>query len=376
MYRFDTFFIPLRRVTIEVTFVETLHRRLRRASPSVSGEGRWAGIRSTYNPAAPKAEGLGQVTAMPRFRIDAKPLPARRFVLKPDAFKASSPYLTPTDTRPACPPLPTRPDGPYRYSARTSVARAETPKRTPKRRVQAQTGARGLFTVSAPVGPRKGRTVLDFVAADETPMQSFMGTLALRINPDAVNLGRLELGLLSLAIDHDASRLMGRITEATIVSGQLAMLAEVGDTPTAISAMSEIDDLTRAGFSPGFIIHETEVIDPDHPDYDEKEMFQIEVTRWEPYEISSSAIPRNPNARLKGVASMNSNVITGAPELVSTSDVLGLSLAAGRAALRSGTGSDAQREKLEKFYEAFQLGLEAGLSRDVAAQAAKLAVGL
>ena len=307
-----------------------------------------------------------------RFAIDAKPVPVRRFRL-PEGERS---------TAPALPELYTHVT-PHVWGA--GVARqtykrpveAQTPKRPvqPKRRVQAQTGARGLFTVSAPIGPRKGRTVLDFVAATDAPMQAFMGTLALRINPDAVNLGRLESGLLSLAIDHDASRLMGRITEASIGSGQLAMLAEVGDTPTAISAMSEIDDLLRQGFSPGFIIHETEVIDPDHPDYDEKEMFQIEVTRWEPYEISSTAIPRNPNARLRGVASMSTTMFE-APEILHREDLVGLSLAAARQVLDSGQGSASQRSRLKAFFKLFDAGVSAGLSRDLAATAAKAETGL
>ena len=242
-------------------------------------------------------------------------------------------------------------------------------------------GARGLFTVSTPIGPRKGRTILDFVAADETPMQAFMGTLALRITPDSVDLSRLENGLLSLAIDHDVSQLMGRIFEGTISAGRLDMLAEVSTTPTATNTMAEIDDLTRAGFSPGFLIHETEVIDPDHPGYDESLMFQILVVRWEPYEVSSTSIPRNPNARLRGVASMGNviamdDVITGAPEILHREDLIGLSLAAARKVLASGQGSAAQRAKLQEFFKLFDAGLENGLTRDLAAQAARLIVGL
>ena len=58
--------------------------------------------------------------------------------------------------------------------------------------------------------------------------------------------------------------------------------------------MAEVDDLmTRQGFSPGFLIHETETLSEGDPGYDPDQMFQIVVTRWEPYEISSStAIPR------------------------------------------------------------------------------------
>ena len=161
------------------------------------------------------------------------------------------------------------------------------------------------------------------------------------------------------------------------------MEAEVSTTPTATEAMREIDDLTRAGFSPGFLIHETETLSEGDRGYDPDQMFQIVVTRWEPYEISSTAIPRSPDARLKGVASMNkSNVamddgIMDVPELVSREDVIGLSLAAARKVLASGQGSAAQRAKLREFFTLYDAGVERGLSRDAAAQAAKaVATGL
>ena len=70
------------------------------------------------------------------------------------------------------------------------------------------------------------------------------------------------------------------------------------------------------------------------------------------------------------------DVITGAPELVSTSDLIGLSLAAAREVRRSGKGSAVQRSKLREFFEAFHAALENGLSRDAAAVAAKAASGL
>ena len=56
--------------------------------------------------------------------------------------------------------------------------------------------------------------------------------------------------------------------------------------------------------------------------------------------------------------------------------MIGLSLAAGREVLRSGQGSASKREKLKEFYAAFETGIENGLSRDVAAQAAKAVAGI
>ena len=307
-----------------------------------------------------------------KFRIDTKPVPPRRFVLPLDE-RASAPALPELYTHVKVPE--------WGAGVARQTYKRPVEAQTPKRPVEAQTGSRGLYTVSAPVGPRKGRTVLEFTAASEYQMAGFMGTIQLRINPDSVDLSRLAQGIMSLAVDHDTSRLMGRVTEGTIHSGRLDMRAEVSNTATAMEAMIEIDDLTRAGFSPGFLVHEIETLSEGDRGYDENEMFQIVVTRFEIYEVSSTAIPRSPDARLKGVASMGNviamdDVITDAPELVSTSDLVGLSLAAGREVLASGQGSERQRSRLTAFFKLFDAGVSAGLSRDLAATAAKAATGL
>ena len=304
-----------------------------------------------------------------RFRIDSPAIPARRFVLPLDEH-STAPAL-PVEDQPVKAPVWGAGVARQTYKRPVQPVKAQAPKRR----------VRGLFTARAPVAARKGRRVLEFTAASEYQMAGFLGTIQLRINRDSVDLSRLELGLLSLAIDHDTTRLMGRVTEATIYSGRLDMLAEVGDTPTATNAMAEIDDLVRQGFSPGFLIHETETLSEGDPGYDESQMFQIVVTRWEAYEISTTAVPRSPDARLRGVASMGNVIamddgITGAPELVSTSDLIGLSLSAGREVLRSGGGSERQRAKLTEFFKVFETGLERGLSRDAAAAAAKAETGL
>ena len=322
---------------------------------------------------------------MPRFRIDSPASPVRKFVLPADE-RATPPAPLPelyTHVTPhvwgagAAKQTPRRV---LKAQAPTSRRPVE-PKRTSRRPVEAQMGSGGLYTARAPIAPRKGRRVLEFTAASEYQMSGFMGTIQLRINPDSVDLSRLAQGIMSLAIDHDTSKLMGRITEATIHPGRLDMKAEISSTATATEAMAEVDDLTRAGFSPGFLIHETETLSEGDPGYDESEMFQIVVTRFEIYEVSSTAIPRSPDARLKGVASMG-NVIAmddgsmDAPEILHREDLVGLSLAAARQVLASGKGSERQRSKLKAFFKLFDAGVSAGLSRDLAATAAKAETGL
>ena len=63
-------------------------------------------------------------------------------------------------------------------------------------------------------------------------------------------------------------------------------------------------------------------------------------------------------------------------KLVSLDDLEGLSLEAGRMALRRGQGSERQRERLCRFYETFDAAIERGESRSAAIAAAKEHAGL
>ena len=192
---------------------------------------------------------------MPRFTLDSAPIPARRFVL-PEGERSTAPAPLPELGEPVKVPV-WGPGVPTAADERRLAAQAR--RGQPRRPSEAQTGSRGLFTVKAPVGARKGRKVLDFVAATDAEMDGFMGTIRLEIDAESVDLSRLESGVMALAVDHNTSRLMGRVTEATVFDGRLDMKAEVGDTATATEAMREIDDLMRAGFSPGFLIHEVRI---------------------------------------------------------------------------------------------------------------------
>ena len=268
-----------------------------------------------------------------RFRIGASPVPPRRFRLPLDEHSTAPAPLPELYTHVKAPVWgPGKPAETYKRKVK-----AQVPKRRLKEPVEAQMGAGALFTAKAPIAPRKGRRILEFVAASDRPMVAFLGTIQLRIDRESVDLSRLELGLLSLAVDHNVSELMGRITEATVYPGRLDMEAEISNTATATEAMAEIDDLTRGGggFSPGFLIHEVRILDEDDDSYDPDQYMQVVCTKWEPYEISSTAIPRNRDAKLRGVASMNS-AIMDAPEILHREDLVGLSLAAARQVLDSG----------------------------------------
>ena len=65
-----------------------------------------------------------------------------------------------------------------------------------------------------------------------------------------------------------------------------------------------------------------------------------------------------------------------APELLTTADLDGLSLAIGRAVLRDGKASRKQLDRLAAFYEHFDAALSTGRGRDESIAVAKVAAGL
>ena len=209
-------------------------------------------------------------------------------------------------------------------------------------------------------------------------MPGLFGPIRLECETSNIDLERLRSGLLPFAADHDPNgRLVGRILEARIGGGEVRMLAEVGTTETALGVLEEIDDGSRSGFSPAFLILGSEPIKKSDPDYDEDAIMGASITLWQPYEVSSTSIPRNPQALLKGVASMDTQTgMMEAPQLVSIDDPVSLSLSAGRVALRSGKGTRVQRRKLSEFFASFDDARAAGASQEQAAQSAREAAGL
>ena len=211
-----------------------------------------------------------------------------------------------------------------------------------------------------------------------------MGSIKLSCTPESVQLDRLSRGLLALAIDHDVTRLMGRIVSATVGGGRVEMIAEVGDTPTALRALDESDQGMRRGFSPGFLINSTAPLPKEDPDYDSKAFAQVLITSWEAYEVSSSAIPRSIDAVLTasmndgGMMNTNGSGTAGmeAPALVSIDNMVELGVVTLRMALNSGQGTEEQRVKMTLFFETYDALVGRGEAEEVAAEAAKRAAGI
>ena len=246
---------------------------------------------------------------------------------------------------------------PYKASARRTTS-------TPAPRRDA---LQALYSAPQP-NIREGRTGLGFVVADEAWLPGMFGTIRLLCAPDNVDMGRLELGVLSFAADHNPDRPIGRVTAMSIASKVVYGSAEISESPFAQQILGEIREGSRLGISPGFLIAETEIEDRGSGPDD----FRVSVTQWEPFEISSTAIPRNSRARISTIQrglSMNSDI--NAPQLVSTDDMIGLSLQAARVAIRTRQGTDAQRARLGRMLSTFETSLSAGASRQQAAADAR-----
>ena len=305
-----------------------------------------------------------------RFRVGGgEPSQARRFRL-PQAQRAAPAYEPKFEAL----------TGPGYRDALVLPKPASPPAPAPVARAQVRRA--GAYIVKAPRPAGKGRRVLEFVCATNRDMPAmFGGSIRLRCDRNAADLSRLEAGLMALAVDHNAENLMGRVIEVRISGGRITMSAEIGRSDYAARILAEIDDGLRVGFSPGFLVLEAEPLRNTGPAYDE-EAFQVEITKHQIYEASSTAQPRNLDAVLLGMGGAQSmNVSTnmevlGGPEIVHIDDEIGLALSTARVALRSGKGSKRQRVKLEAFIRTYDDLREQGQGRDAAAHAAREAAGL
>ena len=308
----------------------------------------------------------------PRFRTDAAPVPVRRFVL-PEGEHASAPTL---------PELYAHVK-PHVWGAGVATqphkrpVGAQTPEeaqRTPNPR----TTTHQAFETFAPDMDTKPLARLTLAVASEEPMPGIFGDLVLHCAPEAHNMRRLSLGTMSLLRQHSDDDPVGRVLSLQHVQDRTGAWsifgeAEIADIPLGKATLAEVRTGAKLGVSPAFVMQEI--------DFDDD--FNMQIKQSEVYECSLVTGPRFYGARVLGTnmeeASMNMNMngdMKGVGDVVTTSDVIGLSLVAAKKALDSGMGSASQRAKLQEFFTLYDAGLERGLTRDAAAQAAKVVAGI
>ena len=98
-------------------------------------------------------------------------------------------------------------------------------------------------------------------------------------------------GGLSLYADHDTSVPIGRVTRAYTEGDALFVEGELATTARSAPLIEELDNSLRSGASPGFLIWASELVEDD-------DEYILRITKWEPYEASTTGIGRNPHAGL------------------------------------------------------------------------------
>ena len=307
-----------------------------------------------------------------RFRIDSAPVPVRRFKL-PEGEHATAPAPLPVEDKPVTPHV----WGAGAKQTPRRVLKAQTPEeaqRTPKPR----TTTHQAFSTFAPDMDTKPLARLTLAVASEEPMPGIFGDLVLHCSPESHNMRRLSLGTMSLLRQHSDDDPVGRVLSLQHVQDGMGAWsifgeAEIADIPLGAATLAEVRAGARLGVSPAFVMQEI--------DFDDD--FNMRITQSEVYECSLVTGPRFYGARVLGTnmeeASMSMSMngdMKGVGDVVTTSDVIGLSLVAAKKALDSGQGSAAQRSKLQQFFKLFDAGLENGLTRDAAATAAKSVAGI
>lgn len=137
---------------------------------------------------------------------------------------------------------------------------------------------------------------LDLRVADETVMPSMFGGMRLSLKRGAVDLSRVSSASgLSLLADHQGDTPLGIIKRASIRDRTLYATADLIETERSGPFIEDVSAGLKRGVSPGFLIHEAEFVQTDDGE------LMLEISRWEPFEFSISAIPRNPNAAIVSV---------------------------------------------------------------------------
>ena len=278
---------------------------------------------------------------------------------QPSGRKYSLRAAPPKHDEPNLGPAQRQPQRTVRPQARQAQARP-APARQVRAQQQVGAGARSVKTLAR----------YQLLVADQSVLPSFLGSVRLLCGPGNVDLGRIQQGIVALAVDHDTSQLIGRVESATLSHGELRAVASIVDLPRARLYKAEIDAGLRSGISPGFVLHSVEPSRAKGAG-----PHDMDVVRWEPYEVSSTAVPRNAGARITGEFAMTNSQYQ-APSLQSTSDPDGLAIQCARVALRDGKGSTAQLDKLSTFVATFDALVAQGLPRDQAATQAAASAGI
>ena len=126
--------------------------------------------------------------------------------------------------------------------------------------------------------------------ADEQVMPGLFGTIRLKCQPGSVDLQRVQKGMCALLAGHDSEKIIGKVASMDTRDGQCFAIVDVLDFERSKEVVREIRSGARSGISPGLLPQKVSV-DPDG-----EGSFDLVFEKWQPYEVSSTAIPRGANA--------------------------------------------------------------------------------
>ena len=230
----------------------------------------------------PTGQGSSEVPMryIPARRRSQRSAPRRRS--RTFALRVRESPIPTTYAIPAPVPIPRKPrtdhrTAPYEYSTQSQDRRSET---------LATTRATG----------KKPRTLARFRirVATERSLMGFFGKMALRCGTENVDTERVGKGVASVLMDHDLGKPVGRIASMDCKDGEVYAIVEIADMPRSRELLAEIRaGGVREGISPGFLIDKSKPSkDPGAGTYD------VDITRWAPYEVSFVVAARNPDARI------------------------------------------------------------------------------
>ena len=134
-----------------------------------------------------------------------------------------------------------------------------------------------------------------FVLATPKLMPGLFGGIRVLCGKENVVLDRLtSRSGLPLLADHEPSTALGMVKKLEATGDRVTGVATVVESRRNSALLQELELGLRQGCSPGFLILAAREVESD----DSPDGYILEITRWLPYEASTTCVPLNPEAGL------------------------------------------------------------------------------
>jgi phage head maturation protease len=174
-----------------------------------------------------------------------------------------------------------------------------------------QTLKRFADVAPSPASFDKAARTVDCCISMGSPVVRFYGTEILRISPEAVDLSRMQSGIIPLLDSHQQAGIfnaLGRIQSTSFSRGGLMGQLLFNKTEPGEIAMGMVERNEIKGISAGYTVAEWQItdkkgrkVDPDDISFDDELTF--EATRWELLEASLVAVPADASSGIRSSGS-------------------------------------------------------------------------